>query len=93
MNIRTIIHILPLLTALTFSFTIENCDPYKAEIQYAVTLAQVVMMKPLHDVQFGVTSRYAKFISNLERLNTDHTHPQAWFQSNGGYSSVHFHSL
>lgn len=58
MRVRKILLVHVCMVALAFNYSIENCGPYKAEIEYAVTLTKMAMMKPLRDVHLDVASRY-----------------------------------
>ena len=40
------------------TFTIDNCGPNKIFADYAVTIAQKAMIRPLDDVQLGVHSTH-----------------------------------
>ena len=61
---------LALLLPIVFTYTIESCGSIKPAIEHAITLAQTTMVRPLLDVQLGVSSAHgytAMYKSNVFR--------------------------
>lgn len=51
-------HLLALFLPFCSAYTVEDCDTNKPAIEYAITLAQTAMIKPLFDVRYGISITY-----------------------------------
>ena len=58
MKLSRILYSLALLLHTVFTYTIESCGNIKPAIEYAITLAQTAMVRPIHDVQLGLSSAH-----------------------------------
>ena len=68
MKILPVYHLLLPFLPIGSTYTIENCGNSKPTIEYAITLAQTAMIRPLLDVQLGVSSPHgytAMYKSNV----------------------------
>ena len=68
MKIPQVHHLLALSLPIVFTYTIEGCGNSKPVIEYAITLAQRTMVRPLLDVQLGLASPHgynAMYKSNI----------------------------
>ena len=58
MKLFQVHHLLIPVLPLVFTYKIESCGSGKPAIEYAVTLAQTAMVRPLRDVQLGLSSAH-----------------------------------
>lgn len=75
-------HLLALFLPIASTYNIESCDNSKPAVEYAITLAQTTMIRPLLDLQRGISSEHgytAMYKSNvfksfLQKLMTNILH-------------------
>ena len=68
MKLLRVTYLLAVFLPIVSTYTIEGCGLNKPSIEYAITLAQTTMIRPLYDVQRGLASTHgytAMFKSNV----------------------------
>lgn len=68
MKLLQVLFLLAPFLPIVFTYTVEDCGNSKPAIEYAISLAQTSMVRPLLDVQLGLTSPHgynAMYKSNI----------------------------